>query len=80
MELFLGFPLGPTIAEISKKLKLFSDFNSNQIRCSIKSIPLRSRSTLILFMNKCVVTARLLIMVKHTATLFELQSAWAFLI
>ena len=44
-------------------------------------IPFRKRSPLTLFTDARVVTARLLIMVKYTATfLLELQSTWIFLI
>ena len=54
---------------------------SCEFRYSIIKIPFRKRSALTLFTDTCVVTARLLIMVKHTATfLLELQSTWVFLI
>ena len=46
-----------------------------------KDSPFRKRSALTLFTDTCVVTARLLIMVKHTAAfLRELRSTWVFLI
>ena len=63
------------------KLKSFFNHHASWIRCSVIKIPFRKRSTLTLFTDTCVVTARLLIMVKHTATfLLELQSTWGFLI
>ena len=44
------------------------------------TVPLRKKSALTFFTDTRVVTARLLIMVKHAATfLLELQSIWVYL-
>ena len=62
-------------------LKLIPNYHASWIWCSVIKIPFRKRSTLTLFTDTYVVTARLLIMVKHTANfLLELQSTWVFLI
>ena len=61
--------------------KLCSNHLVNWVCCSLTKIPLRKRSALTWFTDSRVITARLLILVKHTATsLLELQSIWVYLI
>ena len=58
------------------RTRLVNSIESNLMFCKLKSyFPITMQA------DTCVVTARLLIMVKHTATfLLELQSTWIFLI
>ena len=49
-------------------LKLFPNLHSSLICCSVIKIPFRKRSALTLLTDICVVTARLLIMVKYAST------------
>ena len=56
-----------------------SSHHTNWVRCSVINVPLRKKSALTLFTVTRAVTARLLIMVKHTATfLLELQTIWVY--
>ena len=62
-------------------LKLFFNHHACWIQCSIIKIPFRKISAPTLFTDTCVVTVRLLIMVKHATTfLLELQSTLVCLI
>ena len=75
----------PLVNSIESNLKFCKLKVIFQSPCKLNSLfrykySLQKRSALALFTETFVVTARLLIMVKHTATfLLELQSTWVFL-
>ena len=56
--------------KLCKLKKLFSYHYANRIRCSVINIPLRKRSSLTLFTDIHVVTARLFIIVKRTTIFY----------
>ena len=63
------------------KLRVIFGHHVNPILWYVKKIPFRKRSVLKLFVDMCVVTAMVLIMINHTTPfLLELQSTCAFLI